>query len=124
MSSLTNIYPDLCAVVMVLSRISADKFNLKHFKLTNNSMKRAIDINNRRIWQYQLNQNLERMISFSDSSFSNCDDMVTKLGFIVLQMDNTRRANWLTYSSYKFNSVLRPVLAWEIYAFADCFGAA
>lgn len=63
------------------------------------------------------------MITFADSSFTNCDDMGTKPGFLVLLIEDTGRKNWLTYSSYKRRRVVRSVLSGEKYEFADCFDA-
>lgn len=65
-----------------------------------------------------------RMVAHSDSRFGNCDDMGTKLGFIVLLMDETGRTNWLAYTTYKCRHAVRSVLAGETYAFADRFYAA
>lgn len=66
-----------------------------------------------------------KMVTYSDPSFANCDDMGTKLlCFIILLTDDTGKANWLTYSSFKCRRVDRSVLAGETYTFADCFDAA
>lgn len=120
---LTHARPDLYAAVAVLSRITANKFERKYLKFTNNTKRRAINMKYRELWQHRPNRNPLRMITFSDSNSAKVYDMGTQLRFIILLMKDTGRANWLTNSSSECRGVMRSVLAGEICAFVYCFDA-
>lgn len=65
-----------------------------------------------------------KIIAYSDYSFSNCDDLGTQLGFVILLTDNTNRQNWFPYASYRCRRVVTSVPAGVTYAFADGFDTA
>lgn len=61
------------------------------------------------------------MIIFVDSSFANDNEDSTKLGYSILLIDGSGRANRLNFASYKCKRIVRSVLGGETYAFADGF---
>lgn len=61
---------------------------------------------------------------YSDSSFANKSHYSTKLGFIILLLDDSVYSNVLQFCSYKPKRFLRSVLGRETYAFADGFDQA
>ena len=66
-----------------------------------------------------LDINSLRIQVYSDAAFANSDKLKSQLGYIVLLTDKTDRCHILHFSSKKSQSVVRSVLAAEVYAFAE-----
>lgn len=58
------------------------------------------------------------MVVFADASFENNADSSTQLGYMILQMERSDRANCLFFTSYIYKRIVRSVLG-ETYSFAD-----
>lgn len=72
---------------------------------------------------HKLKKDPPLLVTFSNLSFSNNDDLETQLGYVILMGDETKRVNWLRFASYKCRRMVQSVLGGEIYTFADCFDA-
>lgn len=118
---LTHTRPDLCAAVGLLSQVAEARFDHNAINLANNTIRKAKLHSKRGLRQHDLDVNSLRIIAFSDLSFANNHDYGTQLGNAIILTDNTGRANWMSFSSYKCQRVVRTVLGGETYAFADCF---
>lgn len=121
---LTHARQDLCSAVSTISRTTNDTVSLALFELANTTIRKAQQLCQRRLRQQRLNKAKLQIIAYSDSSFANCDDIGTQLGFAILLGGDTTRDNWLTYSSYKCRKVVICVLGGITYAFVNCFDAA
>ena len=53
---------------------------------------------------------------FTDSSFANNSDLSSQIGFVILIVDNNKKANIIHWASVKCKRVTRSVLAAELYA--------
>lgn len=57
-----------------------------------------------------LNNELLRIMAYSDSGFAYRSDLRTQLGYPILPMNYDDQTNWLSYSSYKYERVVCFVL--------------
>jgi hypothetical protein len=61
------------------------------------------------------------LIVFTDASFANNRDLSSQIGYVLVLVDGTRRANIIYWSSTKCKRVTRSVLASELYGMAHGF---
>lgn len=90
---LTDTRPDLCSSVAFLSRITEKKFDKKAVTLANATIRGAQVGKIKRVLQNDLRRGSLEIITFSDSSFANHDDLCTQLGYAILLIDSTHRVN-------------------------------
>jgi len=62
-----------------------------------------------------------QIVIFTDSSFANNEDMSSQIGYVIVIVDDSGRANVVDWKSIKSRRVTRSVLAAELYAMAQGF---
>ncbi|KAI0996966.1 hypothetical protein K3495_g11217 [Podosphaera aphanis] len=69
----------------------------------------------------QLDINTIRVVVLTDSSFANNEDYSSQIGYVILLVDDSHRANLIHWSSIKCQRMTRSVLAGELYALVNGF---
>ncbi|KAI0994548.1 hypothetical protein K3495_g13631 [Podosphaera aphanis] len=69
----------------------------------------------------QLDINTIRVVLLADSSFANNADYSSRIGYVIVLVDDSHRANFIHWSSIKYRRMKRNVLAEESYALVNGF---
>jgi hypothetical protein len=69
----------------------------------------------------KLDVNTLQLLAFTDASFANNKDLSSQIGYVIVLMDATKKANIIHWSSVKCKRVTRSVLASELYGMAHGF---
>lgn len=93
------------------------------FKLLNKCIQWQKSNKNEGLTFVKLISSQQRIITFTDSSFANNEDLSSQIGFIIILADDIN-CNLIQWSSTKCKRVTRSVLASELYAMVagfDCY---
>ena len=113
--------PDICCTLNMLAQVTEAKFNKKHVRLLNRTIKNLQSTSTQGLIYQKLDCESLHLKVYSDSSFANNEDLSSQLGYIVLLCDKSNKCNILHFSSHKSRRIVRSVLGGEVYAFADAF---
>jgi hypothetical protein len=82
-------------------------------------------LNKRLSWQIEnatrglkfvkLDVNTLQLLAFTDASFANNKDLSSQIGYVLMLLDRSNKANIIHWSSIKCKRVTRSVLASELY---------
>jgi hypothetical protein len=118
---LINTRPDISCATSMASRTTKDLFAIKpteYIKKLNRIVRHVKTINLPLLYP-RLDLDTLKLVAYTDSSFSNNEDLVSQLGYIIFLSDSTGACQPLYYSSHKSKRVTRSVLGGEVMAFAD-----
>jgi hypothetical protein len=65
-----------------------------------------------------------RLTVYTDSSYANCEDLSSQIGFLIMLTDVSGKCAVLDYASKKSRRVVRSILGGEMMAFAEGFDRA
>lgn len=80
---LAHTRPDSCSAVAMMPKVTADKFNRKPIKLMNSKIDKAKKLSYRGLLQHRLDEESSEMVTYSDSSLANHEEMSTQFGFAM-----------------------------------------
>jgi Reverse transcriptase (RNA-dependent DNA polymerase) len=118
---LINTRPDISCATSMASRTTKDLFATKpteYIKELNRIVRHVKTINLPLLYP-RLDLDTLKLVAYTDSSFSNNEDLSSQLGYIIFLSDSTGACQPLYYSSHKSKRVTRSVLGGEVMAFAD-----
>ena len=90
-------------------------------KSLNKRLSWQIENANRGLKFVKLDVNTLQLLVFTDASFANNKDLSSQIGFVLVQVDASNKANIVHWSSVKCKRVTRSVLASELYGMAHGF---
>jgi hypothetical protein len=69
----------------------------------------------------KLDVNTLQLLVFTDASFANNKDLSLQIGYVLILVDTSNKANIVHWSSVKCKRVTRSVLASKLYSMAHGF---
>jgi Reverse transcriptase (RNA-dependent DNA polymerase) len=118
---LVNTRSDISCATSMASRTTRDLFAMKpteNIKELNRIVRHDKTITLPLLYP-RLDLDKLKLVAYTDSFFSNNDDLSSQLGYIIFLSDSTGACQPLYYSSHKSKRVTRSVLGGEVMAFAD-----
>lgn len=112
---------DVIVTVNIMFQVILQKFHPSNLKSFNLAVGTVITYLEPGLLQQKVDIQTRITVMFAGSSFANNDDYSTQIGFVIFLVDRANRAKWLTFSSHKFNRVVRLVLGGKAHAMADVF---
>jgi hypothetical protein len=123
----TNYRPDIAFQVASLIQVTENIFenNLsKNIRDANDLVAKIHATKNLKIIFQKLNLEFLKIVVYADASFANNLDLSSQLGFLVMLMDDSKKANILAWKSAKSQRVVHSTLAAETLAMSMAFDLA
>jgi hypothetical protein len=118
-----NTRPDACYAACMASRTTGEKFCQKGV-IEWNEVIRSIRGERLDLVYPRLDLLTLRLTVYTDSSYANCEDLSSEIGFVVMLTDVSGKCAVLDYAGKKSRRVVRSILGGEMMAFAEGFDRA
>jgi hypothetical protein len=115
-----NTRPDACFAVGMASQTVIDKFGPGSVTDLNNAI-RSVRTEQLELRYLKLYLETLRFTVYTDSSYANCEDFSSQIGFVVMLTDISGKCAVLDYASKKSRRTVRSILGGEMLAFAEGF---
>jgi hypothetical protein len=116
--------PDIACAVALAAQDTATTFGSGSVKRLNDVTKHLKRTQALKLNFPQMDRESLQLVVYADSSFGNCHDSGTQIGYIMFLMDKLNNASVITFRSYKARRVVRSSTAGETLALADSFDSA